>query len=71
MCVWERQDQESSLSAYINFAHWLSKLRSVKILIRLRECASWSDSSFGGIYAQKYIFWRYSSCNTYILMFLF
>ena len=36
------------------------KIRSVKILIRMRECAGWSESS---LYAhfQRYVFWCYVS----------
>ena len=32
----------------------------VKILIRLRECAVWSESSLGTL-IRKYVFWRYGS----------
>ena len=35
----------------------LSKTRPMKALIRMRECAGWSESSLGG-HIQKYIFWR-------------
>ena len=34
---------------------WLSKMRLVKILIRLRDCASWSGSSLGA-FIQRYVF---------------
>ena len=40
---------------------WLSKLRPVKILIRLRECAVWSESSLGAD-IQRYVFW---CCDPY------
>ena len=43
--------------------HWLSKMCPVKILIRLRECAGWSESSLGA-YAQRYVFWRFGSDST-------
>ena len=36
---------------------WLSKMRAVKILIRLRESAGWSESSLGA-HVQRYVFWR-------------
>ena len=38
----------------------LSKMRPAKILIRLRECAGWSESSLGA-YVLRYIFGRYGS----------
>ena len=34
---------------------WLSKMCTVKILIRLRECAGWSESSLG-TRGRKYVF---------------
>ena len=40
--------------------HWLSETRTVKILIRLRECAVWSESSLGA-HVQRYVFWHYGS----------
>ena len=39
---------------------WLSKTRPVKIQIRLRECAGWSESSLGA-HVQRYVFWRCGS----------
>ena len=37
---------------------WLSKMCPVKILIRLRECAGWSESSLGAqCHIQRYVFW--------------
>ena len=36
---------------------WLSKIRHVKILIRLRECAVWSESS-KGVHDRSYVFGR-------------
>ena len=38
---------------------WLSKMCPDKILIRLRECASWSESSLDA-HVWRYAFWR---CN--------
>ena len=34
--------------------HWLSKMRPVNILIRLCECASWSESSLGA-HVKRYV----------------
>ena len=39
---------------------WLFKMRPGKILIRLRKCAGWSESSLGE-HALRYIFWRSGS----------
>ena len=39
---------------------WLSIMRPVKILIRLRECAGWSESSLGAP-IWRYISWRCGS----------
>ena len=36
---------------------WLSKMRTAKIQIRLRECAGWSESSQGA-HVKRYIFWN-------------
>ena len=36
---------------------WLFNMRAVKILIRLCECAGWSESSLG-THVQRYVFWR-------------
>ena len=40
---------------------WLSKMRPVEILIRLREGAGWSESSLGA-HVRKYVLWRWGSC---------
>ena len=37
---------------------WLSKMRPVKILIRLRECAGWSESPLGA-HVRRYFSWRF------------
>ena len=42
--------------------HWLSKMRPVKILIRLPEYAGWSESSLGA-HVRKYVCWRHGSLN--------
>ena len=47
---------ESSLSAWRDFPSLIIQIRPVKILIRLRECAGWSESSLGA-YARRYV-WR-------------
>ena len=39
----------------------LSKTRPAKILIRVRECAVWSESSLGA-HVRRYVFWR---CESY------
>ena len=41
------QSDQPSLSTWRNLHPWLSKVRQVKILIILRECASCSESSLG------------------------
>ena len=53
---------ESSLSALTNVASWLSKISLAKVLIRLRECAVWSDSPLGA-HVRRYVFWRWCSIN--------
>ena len=42
---------------------WLSKMCQGKILIRLRKCAGWSESSLGA-HVQRYVFWR---SDTYLI----
>ena len=39
---------------------WLSIMRAVKIQIRLRECAVWSESSLGA-HVRRYTFWHCGS----------
>ena len=53
LCIWS----ETSLSEETMHPR-LSKTRPVKILIRLRECAVWSESSLGA-HVRRYVFWRY------------
>ena len=36
---------------------WLSRMLSMKILIRLRECAGWSESSLGAL-VRMFVFWQ-------------
>ena len=40
----------------------LSKMRALKILIRLCKCAGWFESSLGG-HVRRYVFWR---CGSYV-----
>ena len=47
------------------FYPWLSKMRSVMILISLCECAGWSESSLGA-HVRRYVFWSCSSCASLI-----
>ena len=37
--------------------HWVPEIRTVKVLIRLRECAGWSESSLGA-HVQRCVFLR-------------
>ena len=51
---------ESSLSVWRSIHPWLSKQCPVKILIRLRECTGWSESSLGA-HVRRYVFCRRDS----------
>ena len=51
-----RRPHEETLHPWLS----LSKMRPVKILIRLRECAVWSESSLGA-YVRRYLIWRCGS----------
>ena len=58
---------EPSMSACRNFPSLSIQNTPVKILIRLRECAGWSESSLGA-YFGRYVFCRYAHlcvCNFY------
>ena len=59
---------ESSLSAWRKFAPWLSQMCPVKILIRLRECAGWSETSQGEHF-QRWVFWRWGR-NVFLSVYL-
>ena len=51
--------------------HWIFgkyKMRSVKIRIRLRECAGWSESSLGA-HVRRYVFCRFGP-NTFLSLHL-
>ena len=56
-CASAQSDQSFHCPHEETLHSWLSKMRPVKILIRLRKCAGWSESSLGG-HIWKYIFWR-------------
>ena len=49
------QSDQSSLSAWRNFHPWLSTIHPVKIVIRLCECAGWSESSLDA-HVRRYVF---------------
>ena len=51
---------ESSLSTRRNLNPWLSKVRPVKILIRLRIRAAWSESVLGD-HVRRFVFWHCDS----------
>ena len=55
------QSNQSSLSTWSIFASFDIQTAPVKILIRLRECAVWSESSLGA-YVRRYVFWH---CGSY------
>ena len=65
MCA-QRRLQSASASAQSDYSlhcpheetlhSWLFKMRSVKIRIRLRGCAGWSESSLGAL-VRMYVFW--------------
>ena len=48
---------------------WLSKMRLVKSLIRLREHAGWSESSLCA-HVRRYDFWRYVSYRSGLVWYL-
>ena len=65
------QSDQSSLCPLDETLHpWLSKMRSVKILIRLRECAGLSKSSLGA-HVRRYVFWCCGSCLHGLLVIIF
>ena len=45
---------------------WLSKMRPVKIQIRLCNCTVWSESSLGP-HVRRYVFWHCGSDNAFHL----
>ena len=63
VCAFAQSDQ-FLLSAWRDFASLLSKMRPVKILIRLCECTGWSESQLGA-HVRRYIFW---CCGSYLVL---
>ena len=53
------QSAQSLLPHKETFYPWLSKMRPAKILISLRDCADWSESSLGA-HVRRYVLWRCS-----------
>ena len=56
-CASAHSDQSICYPHEENLRPWLSKMRPVKILVKLRERASLSESSLGA-HVQRYVFWR-------------
>ena len=61
---------ESSLSAWRNCFLLLITTRTVKILIRPRERAGWSESS-PGAYFRRYVFWHCDTNGDTVDIFIF
>ena len=59
-CASAHSDQSFRCPHEESLHPWISKMRPVKILIRLCECAGWSESSLGA-HIPKYIFRRCDS----------
>ena len=59
-CASAQTDQSINCPREETLIPWLSKMRRMNILIRLRECAGWSESSLGA-YAQRSVVWRCGS----------
>ena len=53
----QRLRQPTYPHSLISLHLWLPKMCPVMILIRLRICAGWSESSLGA-HARRYVFWR-------------
>ena len=56
-CASAQSDQSLRYPHEDTLYPWLSKMYPVKILIRLRECAVWSESSLGA-HEWSYVFWH-------------
>ena len=54
-CTFVQSDQSLRCPLEDILYHWLSNMRTVKILIKLRECACWSESSFA-THVRRYVF---------------
>ena len=67
MCTQRRlisvQSDQSSLPREESLIPWLSKTRLVTILIRLCECAGWSELSLGA-HVRGYVSWR---CGSFLV----
>ena len=61
-CDWQFKGKTLLLTCAATFASFATQKRSVKILIRLPECAGWSESSLC-TYVRMYVFWRRCSGN--------
>ena len=55
-CAFAQCDQSLRCPHEETLHPWLFKMRPVKILIRLRECGGWSESSLGA-HVRRYVFW--------------
>ena len=69
-CASAQTDKSLRCSHDQTFHPWLSKMRPVKILIRLRECADWSESSLGA-HVRRYVFWVCGSILWYQFQILY
>ena len=61
-CASDQSDQSLRCPHEETLHPWLSKTCPVKILIRLRECAVWSESSLS-VYARRYMECLWRSCR--------
>ena len=59
-CAFAQCDQSLHCPHEETLHPWLFKMRPVTILIRLRECAGWSESLLG-THFRKYVFWHCGS----------
>ena len=59
-CACAQSDQSICCMHEDTLHPWLFKMCQVKILIRLCECAGWSESSLG-TRVRWYVFWRFGS----------
>ena len=59
-CAFAQSDQSLRCPHEETLHPWLSKMHTMKILIRLRKCAGWSKSSLCA-HIQRYVFLRWGS----------